>query len=137
MKSKPKTALLSYVCPGSASCSPGTTKTIAFIVTSVHSSTVVLMNVKENTHTTYYKNTSGLLDVVTNQNKPCIIMYKLSAAPKDQTKPILKSLTDKPINSDLGLESIVLEKDQDVLIQIGPFPSPDELFLWSRPGNAL
>lgn len=61
---------------------------------------------------------------MTNQNKLCIIMYKLSAAPKVQTKPILKSLTDKPINSDLGFESIVLEKDQDVLIQIGPFPSP-------------
>lgn len=62
-------------------------------------------------------------------------MCNLRAAPKVQSKLILKSLTDKPINSDLGFESIVFEKDQDALIQIGPFSSSDELLLWSRPGN--
>lgn len=76
------------------------------------------------------------MDVMTKQNKLCIIMCNLRAAPKVQSKLILKSLTDKPINSDLGFESIVFEKDQDALIQIGPFSS-SELLLWSRPGNAL
>lgn len=77
------------------------------------------------------------MDVMTKQNKLCIIMCNLRAAPKVQSKLILKSLTDKPINSDLRFELVVFEKDQDALIQIGPFSSPDELLLWSRPGNAL